>query len=273
MLRKVLLASAGVIALASQAFAADLPSRAPPPVYVPPVPIFTWTGVYLGGQIGYAWGTQRANVFAPELTAVGGVLVAPGSQVFNSYSAEGVIGGAHVGYLYQVNQWVLGIEGSVDGTSISKTFVPGTVLYPGVFANPFGLTYTTSVPIEGSIRGRIGVAWDRVLLYATGGVAFAGVNASINSPFGSVSASTTRVGWTVGGGAEYAVTNNWSVYAEYRYSDFGSNSNNLGQAFNFTPFGLNAPSAIVNRHFTQNQVQVGFSYHFSPPPPPVVAKY
>ncbi len=273
MLRKILLASAGTIALASQAFAADLPSRAPPPVYVPPVPIFTWTGIYLGGQIGYAWGQQRANVFAPDLIDVNGAVIAPGSQVFGSYSAEGVIGGAHVGYLYQVNQWVLGIEGSVDGTSISKTFIPGVDIYPGVLANPFGLTYTTSVPIEGSIRGKIGVAWDRVLLYATGGVAFAGVNASINSPFGSVSASTTRVGWTVGGGVEYAVTNNWSVFAEYRYSDFGSYSNNLGAAFDLTGVGLAAAAPIVNRHFTQNQVQVGFSYHFSPPPPPVVAKY
>jgi outer membrane immunogenic protein len=273
MLRKALLASAGTIALASQAFAADLPSRAPPPVYVPPVPIFTWTGFYLGGQVGYAWGTQRANVLAPDLIGGGGGIVAPGSQVFNSYSAEGVIGGGHIGYNYQVNQWVLGIQGNIDASSISKTFIPGTDFYPGVFGNPFGLTYTTSVPIQGSILGKIGVAWDRVLLYATGGVAIAGVNGSINSPFASVSASSTRVGWTVGGGLEYAVSNNWSVYAEYRYSDFGSYSNTLGAGFDIAPFGLTAASPIVDRHFTQNQVQVGFSYHFSPPPAPIIAKY
>jgi len=261
MLRKTLLASAGAIALASQAFAADLPSRAPPPVYVPPVPIFTWTGIYIGGQIGYAWGTQRANVNLPD-----------GSTIFNSYSSEGVIGGGHVGYNYQVNQWVLGIEGSVDGTSISKTFIPGTV-FPAVLGFPgaFGVSYQTSVPIEGSIRGRLGVAWDRVLLYATGGVAFAGVNATYSTPFASVSQSTTRVGWTVGGGVEYAVTNNWSVFAEYRYSDFGSYSHNPAAAF--TPVGLVAIPVTVNRHFTQNQVQVGFSYKFSPPLAPVVAKY
>lgn len=261
MLRKTLLVTAGTIALASQAFAADLPSRAPPPVYVPPVPIFTWTGIYIGGQVGYAWGTQRANVSLPD-----------GTKFFNSYSAEGVIGGAHVGYNYQVNQWVLGIEGSVDGTSISKTFIPGSV-YPAALGYPaaFGVTYSTSAPIQGSIRGRIGVAWDRVLLYATGGAAFAGVDSTYWSPFGSVSQSTTRVGWTVGGGLEYAVTNNWSVYAEYRYSDFGNWSNNPTAVFATPAFA--GAAATVNRHFTQNQVQVGFSYRFAPPPAPVVAKY
>jgi len=188
MLRKTLLASAGAIALVGQAFAADLPSSAPPPVYVPPAPVFTWTGFYIGGQVGYAWGTQRAN------------LALPGGILFNSYSAEGVIGGAHVGYNYQVNQWVFGIEGSVDGTSISKTFIPGFDLFPGTVFSPFGVTYSTSVPIQGSIRGRVGVAWDRVLLYATGGAAFGGFQATYSSPVGSVTRSTTRVGWTVGGG-------------------------------------------------------------------------
>jgi outer membrane immunogenic protein len=258
MLRKILLASAGTIALASQAIAADLPSRAPPPVYIPPTPIFTWTGVYIGGQVGYAWGTQRANVAFPT-----GIL-------FNSYSAEGVIGGAHVGYNYQVNQWVLGIEGSVDGTSISKTYIPGGTIFPAFPG--FGATYSTSSPIQGSIRGRVGIAWDRALLYATGGAAFAGVDATYTTPSGSISRSTTRVGWTVGGGIEYAVTNNWSVYAEYRYSDFGNYANDLANVF--TPGGVVVPiAATVNRHFTQNQVQVGFSYRFAPPPAPIVSKY
>jgi len=259
MLRKTLLASAGAIALASQAFAADLPSRAPPPVYVPPVPIFTWTGFYLGGQVGYAWGTQRANVLFPD-----------GTQLFNSFSTQGVIGGGHIGYLYQANQWVIGIEGSVDGTSLSKSFTR-TGVFPVTFPAGFGATFATSVPIEGSIRGKVGVAWDRVLLYATGGVAFAGVDQTITSPFGAFNRSTSRVGWTVGGGIEYAVTNNWSLFAEYRYSDFGNFSNSPAAVFanGVTVTG----NSIVNRHFTQNQVQGGFSYHFSPPPAPVVAKY
>ena len=122
MLRQTLLASAGTIALASAAFAADLPSRAPPPVYIPPTPIFSWTGFYVGGQVGYGWGTQKANVSLPN-----------GNTIYNSYSAEGVIGGGHVGYNYQANQWVIGLEGSVDGTSLSKTLDSGDqwLLLPG----------------------------------------------------------------------------------------------------------------------------------------------
>jgi outer membrane immunogenic protein len=257
MLRRILLVTAGALSMAAPALSADLPSRAPPPVYIPPAPIFTWTGFYLGGQVGYAWGTQKANVEFPT------------GIIFASRSAEGVIGGGHVGYNYQVNQWVLGVEGSVDGTSLSKTFTPSGTIFPLFPA--FGVTYKTEVPIQGSIRGRLGVAWDRVLLYATGGVAFAGVDATYTSPVRSLSRSTTRVGWTVGGGLEYAVTNNWSVRVEYRYSDFGAYSNDVGAVF--TPAGVADIPARVNRQFTQHQVQGGITYHFSPPPAPVVAKY
>lgn len=251
MLRQTLLASAGTIALASAAFAADLPSRAPPPVYIPPTPIFSWTGIYVGGQVGYGWGTQKANVALPN-----------GNIIYNSYSAEGVIGGAHVGYNYQANQWVIGLEGSVDGTSLSKTSVPGT---NGFFFPAGGVSFTTSSPVQGSIRGRLGIAWDRALIYATGGAAFGGFNATYSTPIGYTSLSSTRVGWTVGGGIQYAVTNNWSVYAEYRYSDFGS--------YTHYPASFGLPIG-VSRHFTQNQVQVGFSYKFDTyAPAPVVAKY
>ena len=129
-----------------------------------------------------------------------------------------MIGGAHVGYNLQINQWVIGLEGSVDGTSLSNTAV-------GAFGGST-LTAHTNADIQGSIRGRLGVALDRALIYATGGVAFGGFNTdvSLSAPpfFASASRSNTRVGWTVGGGIEYAITNNWSIRAEYRYSDFGT---------------------------------------------------
>src|ERR1700681_2024328 len=116
--RKFLLASIGAFVLTgSAALAADLPSGQPaPPAYLPP-PLFTWTGIYVGGQIGYAWGAGNFNDsgFDPITgTFVSGTL---GS------TPSGVIGGAHVGYQYQFNQLVLGIEGSVDGTSLSNTAV------------------------------------------------------------------------------------------------------------------------------------------------------
>ncbi|MGH6795577.1 MAG: outer membrane protein, partial [Methylocella sp.] len=255
MYRRVLLASAGAIAFTgSAAFAADIPSRAPPPVYLPPPPIFTWTGIYIGGQIGYAWGngSNRFNGFDPFF----------GTGIFLNTSVggtpSGVIGGGHVGYNYQINQWVLGLEGTVDGTSLSNTA-------RAVFPDGAVLSAHSTADIQGSIRGRLGVAWDRALIYATGGVAFGGfnTNVSLNGTglagvpfFANGSVSSTRTGYTVGGGINYAVTNNWWIFAEYRFTDFGSiRQNNFGQL----------PAGFVfngNRKLQQNQVQVGFSYKF-----------
>src|SRR5271165_2851018 len=256
MLRRILLASVGAVALAGTAVAADLPPPAPPPVYVPPVPIFTWTGVYVGAQIGYAWGNQNVNLgdnFGAFATA--------------SNSANGAIGGAHVGYNLQLNQFVLGLEGDVDGSSLSKS-TSGVIFPLGIatFA-----TYNSNADVQGSIRGRVGYAFERVLLYATGGVAFLGTNANLTTgfPFFSYDAvSNTLVGWTVGGGLEYAVTNNWSIRAEYRYADFGQST------VYPTSFAVNDFGAFINRHVTENRVQVGFSYKFDlAAPAPVVSKY
>ena len=272
--RKILLASVGALALTgSAALAADLPSRAPPPVYLPPAPIFTWTGIYVGGQIGYAW-TSGNNQFT-------GIDPAFGDGTFLSSSVggtpNGVIGGGNVGYNYQINQWVLGLEGDVNGTSLSNTAVLG-------FADGTSLTAHTTADIQGSIRGKVGIAWDRALIYATGGVAFGGFNTDAtlaNSGatnggfpfFASGNRSTTRVGWTVGGGIQYAVTNNWSVFAEYRYTNWGSiNSGPFGGA----PLGPVLGPAFFSgsRTINQNQVQVGFDYKFDLwGQPPVVAKY
>jgi outer membrane immunogenic protein len=267
MLRKLLLASAGALALAGSAVAADLPSRAPPPVYLPPVPIFTWTGIYVGGQIGYGWGKANGSV--------GDYF---GDYFSSSTTTNGVIGGAHVGYNLQLNQFVIGLEGDVDGTSMSKSGSRFFPVYGGLANGTANLNVSHS--IEGSIRGRLGYAWDRVLVYATGGVAFAGFNSNGCGSFtdaagvwfgGCPSNSGTRVGWTVGGGLEYAITNNWSVRAEYRYSDFGKATQYANSWDNPV---LGSLGAYINRHFTENRVQVGFSYKFDlAPPAPVVAKY
>jgi outer membrane immunogenic protein len=267
MYRKLLMASVGAIALAgSTAFAADLPSRAPPPVYLPPVPIFTWTGIYIGGQIGYAWASGNNNFtgFDPFFGPAGGTFLSSSA----GGTPSGVIGGANVGYNYQINQWVLGIEGSVDGTSLSNTAVVA-------FPDGTSLTAHTKADIQGSIRGRLGIAWDRALIYGTGGVAFGGFNTdvSILNPavpfFANGNVSNTRVGWTVGGGIQYAITNNWSVRAEYRYTNWGTLSDGRLAA-------VAAPGVFFNgnRHLNQNQVQVGFDYKFDLfNPGPGVARY
>ena len=105
------------------------------------------------------------------------------------------------------------------------------------------------------------------LLYATGGAEFADFENSVTGFPGFDQNSTTRTGWTIGGGIEYAVTNNWSIRAEYRYSDFGRSPD---FPFSSITFG----NVSFTHHLTENQVQAGFSYKFTPfAPAPVVAKY
>jgi outer membrane immunogenic protein len=266
MYRKFLLASVGAIALTgSAAFAAE-----PPPPYIPPPPVFTWTGPYVGGQIGYAWGTGNFNT----------TLFDPITGTFFNASAggtpSGVIGGAHVGFQYEINQWVLGIEGSVDGTGLHNS---AFVAFPAAFGNRI-LTASTSVDVEGTIRGKIGFAWDRVLIYGTGGVAFGGSSTDLSltavtaagAPFAVTSnVGNNRVGWTAGGGLQYAVTNNWWVFTEYRYTNFGDINISSGLLSSALPTGVFFRGS---RQIRQNQVQAGFSYRFDlAPPVPVVAKY
>ena len=258
MRHQFLLASVSAIALTGSAFAADL---APPPP--PPVPIFTWTGAYIGGQIGYAWasGANRFNGVDPYS---GVAFVSSVGQ-----TPSGAIGGANLGYNYQINHWVIGVEGSVDGTSLSNT---------GGLAFPDGtiLAVHSSTDVQGSIRGRVGIAWDRALIFATGGVAFGGFNTRYNydgfgaavgaahlAPFfASSNLSDTHVGWTVGGGVQYAITNDWSVRADYRYTDWGSINEVLFGGTKFPTHFSNFFGYDGNRRVQQNQVQVGFDYKF-----------
>jgi outer membrane immunogenic protein len=267
---KASLACAGAFAaaatLAGSAFAAE-PAPAPSSV-----PVFTWTGLYVGGQIGYAWGRDPVTWAgtANDLDLAAGAF---------TQSPQGVIGGAHVGYNLQYNPWlVIGVEGSVDGTSLSKTVVVPLIDLP---ADTFGsATFNSSASVQGSIRGRLGIAWDRVLIYGTGGIAFTSFNTSITDTTGfftgvpgtNTTISNTRAGWTAGGGLEYAITDNWWVRAEYRYSNFGTTTD-------YPSPGVLPTGGFVaaQHHLTENQAQVGFSYRFDwtapPAAVPVVAKY
>ncbi|PNG24523.1 outer membrane protein [Methylocella silvestris] len=229
MLRRALLTTTTLAVFAGSALAADLPYGQGTGGYAP-APIFTWTGLYVGGQIGYGWANSAISGWGPFF-AFSGV----------SYSPSGILGGAHVGYNLQFNQIVLGLEGDVEGTGVDKTYGFGPTLY------------TTQIPVQGSIRARLGFAVDRALFYATGGAAFAGVTNQYQSYLGYNSLNRSLAGWTIGGGLEYALTNNWSVRAEYRYSDFGTATD-----YTFTA----GPGGNVTRHLTENAARVGFSYKF-----------
>lgn len=230
MLRNALLTSTLVVIFAGSAGAAlagDLPYDQAPSYA--PAPLFTWNGVYLGGQIGYGWSRNDISGYGPYY-AFSGV----------NYDPNGVVGGAHVGFNSQINQFLFGLEGDVEGTGVSKTYGFGSTLY------------STEIPVQGSIRGRFGFALDRALFYVTGGAAFASITNTYQSWLGYQSLTRSSAGWTIGGGLEYAVTGAWSVRAEYRYADFGS----------ATDYSYAAWPGATTHHPTLHAVRVGFSYRF-----------
>ena len=250
--RDIFLSAAAMLPMSVSAFAADLPSRVAP---IAPPPVFSWTGFYLGGQVGYQWTAESSG------TVYG---IAPGAVIGGepNFNQAGVIGGGHVGYNYQINQIVLGIEGDVEGSTFTGS---------GPYASG-AYRFKTEINFEASIRGRLGYAWDRLLIYGTGGVAFASVDNTYTAfPGGTAAGSdyltSNRTGWTVGGGFEYFFRPNWSINAEYRYTDLGTHDDLL--------LASSAGTLADHRHETLNAARLGVSYHFSflAPPTPVIAKY
>ena len=259
MIKKLLLSTVTLGAFCVSAYAADLPSRRAPPVYIPPpIPVFTWTGFYVGAQAGYAFGSANSLAVA---TSNGAGLAS------NAGKANGVIGGAHVGYNYSTQSLLgfggfggggllVGIEGDVDGSNYKSTYALG------------GITDSTKRQIQGSVRGRVGFTVDRALFYATGGAAFGDIKNNYTNALNGLSDSLshTRVGYTVGGGIEYAVTNNVSLRAEYRYTDYGNVTDSL--------LNSTAGGGVVRHREKDNRVQAGISYKFDTfAPVPVVARY
>lgn len=201
---KGILAFTAAAGFAGAASAADI-YQAPPPISSPiytPAPMFTWTGAYIGLQGGYDW--NRAST-----TEDGG----------HSANVDGFIGGLYGGYNWQTaTNWVLGIDGSINWSGASGSA-------PSTIAN------TADVNWKGLIRGRLGYAWDRFMLYGTAGAAVAGFSATTGAPDNG-SGSATPWGWTVGAGAEVALTDNVVARLDYSYQDYGTfNVNMAGDVF------------------------------------------
>jgi outer membrane immunogenic protein len=203
-MKKLHLALALFAISTTSSFAADMrmPAKVPPPLAAP---FFTWTGFYIGLNGGYG-GDRFKYDFA--------VLGVPGST---RVSSGGGFGGGQIGYNYQVGNWVFGIEGDIQASDI-KGEISATIL---------GLTATTGSKIDwfATARGRLGYAWDRVLVYGTGGYAHASVDTTGAIAIAGGGALATNVntshnGWVAGGGIEYAFTNNLTFKTEYQYLDF-----------------------------------------------------
>ncbi|MCE4222614.1 outer membrane beta-barrel protein [Methylobacterium sp. C25] len=198
------------IALAGSAFAADLPRRAAPPPVFTPVPVFTWTGFYAGFNAGYGFGTSDNN--GPTVLGVNGAstLVLPGTTAAIAFpgnrSNDGFVGGGQIGYNYQFTPgsgFVIGVEADAQyadfGRERNRFVSTGPLAAQAVF-NPNGLS---GLDYFGTVRGRLGYAFDRTLVYGTGGFAY---GSGGGSQFGTgVSSNDFQTGWVAGGGIEYAL--------------------------------------------------------------------
>lgn len=211
--------AAATVLIASPAISADLydpVAPVAPEVYGPTV--FSWAGPYVGAQIGYGWGENRGKI--------------KGSR--RGIDTDGVIGGLYGGYNAQLTpNFVLGGEADISWSDISGD---RTIR---------GRKYEARTDWQGTIRARAGAAFDRILVYGTGGVAFAGNNIKKQA---RGSEGQTHVGWTLGAGVEGAITENIVARGEYLYAGYGKENYNK----------INAKGVDLNT----NVIRAGVAYKF-----------
>lgn len=235
---------AGVLSLFAAtpaAWAADLPAAPPPQApaaYVPVVPpVYNWSGIYVGINGGYAFGNSNWNS-APPFT--------PGTGDFN---VNGELVGGTLGINFQSGPVVYGLEADGDWTDIKGSTSSGVCA---------GLTCQTSNEWLSTFRGRVGYAFDRVLVYGTAGGAVGDVKAMLTVPGFSVSTDSTEFGWTAGGGVEFALTENVTAKAEYLFVDLSNGALNCSAA------ACGGAAVSVPVQFDASIVRAGLNFKFNP---------
>jgi outer membrane immunogenic protein len=250
-MRKTIAAVATAIALASApALAADLPMKARP---LPPAPIWSWTGFYIGGHVGAGWGQDETQI--NSVTVSPPPTTFPVNLAFNQNSRSGFLGGGQVGYNFQAGAFVFGVQADIAGLDVKGTD-PCLVI----------LTCTSKSDWLATVTGRIGaVVLDRGLVYVKGGGAWLNTNhttaLTIVPAFPQLTnGSFTNDGWLVGMGTEWMITNNWTAFVEMDYMRFEDKK----VAFQLNPI-LTGPTTV---NFNTNQTQtlaiakVGVNYKF-----------
>jgi outer membrane immunogenic protein len=226
-MKKILLASVALFGFAGAASAADLPARAAPPPapIVAAAPLFTWTGFYVGVNAGYGWHNDdnATSVFVPGgAVGVAPVASVPGTITFDDDNNDGFVGGGQIGYNYQIGTFVVGVVADLQWADLGGS--NGTATFPAQWAaygfEPAGAA--GGVDWFGTVRARVGVAFDRALIYATGGFAYGG--ADDNNDFFDYD-DDVRSGWTLGAGVEYAFTNNLTAGIEGLWVNLDSDNN------------------------------------------------
>lgn len=216
-------------------------------------PGFTWTGLYIGANVGYSWADLNHQLEADSI-------LGPFSDDFDAED-DGIIGGAQIGYNWQVDNFVFGVEADVQAADIEGS-ATNTYLFP--FVAIVDVTARTKLDWFGTARVRAGfVPAERLMVYATGGFAFGEttstasyVGDSIGGPFGDqATEKTTRTGWAAGAGAEYAFADHWSLKAEYLYTDLGDEDFlNLAEPLLF--------EADLSSEVKFHTVRLGLNYKF-----------
>jgi outer membrane immunogenic protein len=191
-----------LIGVGTTAQAADIYGGRGPYTVQQPLNAYSWAGPYVGANLGYAWGDVTNSITSPS----------------------GVLGGIQAGYNWQFGQWVVGVEGDIQGSGASDRFAGWK------FSNPW----------FGTLRGRGGFAMNNILIYGTGGLAFGSVRAEVLN----LTESHSVAGWTLGVGAEIGITQNWSAKAEYLYvnlndSQFALTGLPNGYQFSVVRLGVN----------------------------------
>lgn len=265
----------GALLASSSAQAADLPFKAAPRAVAPAPAAYDWSGIYVGAHVGGGWATN--DLSDPGLGIVGTVLGVPPVQTTDS---SGILGGLQAGWNYQIGRFVIGTEVDFSWAGIDGTSTAGFSPIPlGVMMTPvtFSRSLAANTDWTATSTVRLGYAHDRWMFYSKAGAAFAHTNYSSNwtaTSLGTTAAifagtgDQTRVGWTVGFGAEWAFWNNVSAKLEYDFMDFGSKTVTVnGALLNFAGPGTSTPASfgIVNDQ-TISEVKFGLNYRFMPLP-------
>ena len=217
--KELLLGTAVLAILSTGAYAADLSMPATAPAMAPPAS--SWDGPYIGASVGYGWGT------ASDATTTG-----TGAATTDTANLAGWLVGGQIGYNFHLSDNIVaGVEGNLDWLNETGAYS----LFP---------TYKQTINWEGSVRGRLGVDMGNFLPYIEAGVAFA--NSTLNTTTGTTNVSKIHAGWTVGAGVEFMLADHLSANAEYRYSDYGTQT-------------YNATNSV---HLTDSTVRLGLNYHF-----------
>jgi outer membrane immunogenic protein len=232
-MKTLLLSSVAALGLfSSAAFAADLPARGPAPAPAPvyAAPIFTWTGFYVGVNAGAAFNGGDRNMGS---TGFGAPVAFYGSAITGNDSTR-FTGGGQIGFNWQTGSFVWGLETDLNYLDRGNN---GAVAVPAGAGLPYAVVNGGSNGNNwfGTVRGRLGLAYSRSLFYITGGFAYSGNQnnqtityfnggGAVPCAFGctlSTSTNDSNIGWTAGGGIEYAFTDNISAKIEYLHVELG----------------------------------------------------